>query len=134
MSIERHDSQAHAPTAPTAAEPSIAWLREVAAQTRADVPSAGQIWWRASILRRLEARDADAERARRPALWGQLVAVLTMLIGFTVPALLAITGRLPAATQLAERLVDFAVVPLTGAALLVPLACAFFVLRLLREP
>jgi hypothetical protein len=53
-----------------------AWLRQAAEQESVAVrgrrlPSAGHLWWKAQIIRRLVERDRMAERATRPVRWSQ---------------------------------------------------------------
>jgi hypothetical protein len=56
-------------------------LRELAAQSRppGPLPTAGQIWWRAEVVRRLSGNPG--EREIRPAVWAELVGVA---VAFTV--------------------------------------------------
>ena len=56
-------------------------LRELAAQSRppGTLPTAGQLWWRAEVVRRLGGNPG--EREIRPAVWAELVGVA---VAFTV--------------------------------------------------
>jgi hypothetical protein len=56
-------------------------LRELAAQSRppGTLPTAGQLWWRAEVVRRLSGNPG--EREIRPAVWAELVGVA---VAFTV--------------------------------------------------
>jgi hypothetical protein len=52
------------------------WLRRAAHQESLEargrrLPSAGHLWWKAQIIRKLVERDRMAERATRPARWSQ---------------------------------------------------------------
>lgn len=60
-------------------------LRELAARSRPSksLPAAGQLWWRAEVVRRLAGNGG--EREVRPALWGEIVGVaatVTVLLLF----------------------------------------------------
>ncbi|HKI06373.1 MAG TPA: hypothetical protein VKK31_30620 [Thermoanaerobaculia bacterium] len=63
-------------------------LRQLAAETRPPhpLPTAGQLWWRAEVVRRLVRKpDEEADRALRPAVWGGMAGVvfgLAMLLSF----------------------------------------------------
>jgi hypothetical protein len=63
-------------------------LRQLAAETRPPhpLPTAGQLWWRAEVIRRLvEKPDQAAGRELRPARWGEVTGItfaLVMLLGF----------------------------------------------------
>jgi hypothetical protein len=65
-------------------------LRELAARSRPpkSLPTAGQIWWRAEVVRRLSGNTG--EREVRPALWGEIAgiaaAVAVLLLFFTLEA------------------------------------------------
>jgi hypothetical protein len=52
-------------------DPVADWLHRIAEaeDPPPNLPTAGQIWWRAQILERLEEEDARARRAARPAVW-----------------------------------------------------------------
>ncbi len=98
-------------------------LRQLAAATRPPrpLPTAGQLWWRAEVVRRLVGKPGDeAGRELRPAVWGEIVGIacgLAALFGFfslQASALLEPLGR-----QIA--LGDLLPVALIG---LVPLATA----------
>jgi hypothetical protein len=68
-------------------------LRELAAETEpARLPTAGQVWWKAEILLRLEERQEAGERAARPAIWGQAAGLLTAGIGLTFGSSLLTAG------------------------------------------
>lgn len=77
-------------------------LRRLAAETRPPrpLPTAGQLWWRAEVVRRLvEKPDEEAGRQLRPAVWGETAGIalgLALLLGFLslqAPALLEHVGR-----------------------------------------
>jgi hypothetical protein len=100
-------------------------LRRLAAETRPPrpLPPAGQLWWRAEVVRRLIAKPEDeAARRLRPAVWGEMAGIvlgLAVLLGFLslqAPALLEPLGR-----RLAGG--DLLPVALLG---LLPLAAASF--------
>jgi hypothetical protein len=65
-------------------------LRKLAAESRPPktLPTAGQLWWRAEVARRLA--GPQGEREIRPAVWGQTVgivlAVLVLLLFFSLQA------------------------------------------------
>jgi hypothetical protein len=99
-------------------------LRKLAAETRPPhpLPTAGQLWWRAEVVRRLVRKpDEEAARALRPAAWGGMagivfgLAVLLRFFTLGAPALLESLGR-----QIAHG--DF--LPLAVFAGLAPLAAA----------
>lgn len=101
-------------------------LRQLAAETRPprSLPTAGQIWWRAEVVRRLiEKPDREARRILRPAVWGETVGIalgLAVLLGFfslQAPALLETLGRRITLGDLLP-LVLFGLVPLATASLL----------------
>ena len=53
-------------------------LSALARETRParPLPSAGQLWWRAEVVRKLlEPQESPAPEAMRPALWGEVVGV-----------------------------------------------------------
>ena len=73
-------------------------LRQLAAETRPPhpLPTAGQLWWRAEVARRLAGKtDGRVDRALRPATWGQRAGLAVLLVFFTLqaPALLDSLGR-----------------------------------------
>ena len=52
------------------------WLQQAADEDELDsrrrsLPTAGHLWWKAQIIRRLVERDRLAERVTRPARWSQ---------------------------------------------------------------
>ncbi|HEY7215414.1 MAG TPA: hypothetical protein VIC28_12340 [Thermoanaerobaculia bacterium] len=63
-------------------------LRQLAARTRSTrpLPTAGQLWWRAEVVRRLVAKpEEETARKLRPALWGERAGIalgLAVLLGF----------------------------------------------------
>lgn len=65
-------------------------LRELAAGSRpqSPMPTAGQLWWRAEVVRRLV--ETQGEREVRPAFWGEVVgivlAVLVLVVFFSFQA------------------------------------------------
>lgn len=81
-------------------------LRRLAQETRPShrLPEAGDIWWRAEIIRRWVARDDAAREAERPLLWGRALAFIL--------AFLAPVSLLAAAPPLVAVLVG-ALAPLT---------------------
>jgi len=73
-------------------------LRQLAAETRPPhpLPTAGQLWWRAEVGRRLAGKaDGRVDQALRPATWGQRAGLAVLLVFFTLqaPALLESLGR-----------------------------------------
>jgi hypothetical protein len=57
-------------------------LRELAASERpASPPTAGQLWWRAEVIRRLTAEHEAAEKAARPAAWGMVLCLVVAAAG-----------------------------------------------------
>lgn len=95
------------------------------------LPSAGQLWWRAEIVRKLlEQQGAADPKAIRPALWGEAagvafaVLVLTLFVGFEGAELL---GR---ATESASR---SGLLGIAAALALVPLAVLALLGLLVRE-
>lgn len=81
------DLRGHAEECPDCRE---AWavatrLRELAASERpAGLPTAGQIWWRAEVVRRLTADSEIAEQAARPAIWGMMLGLLVAAGGLVL--------------------------------------------------
>lgn len=76
-------------------------LAALARETRParPLPSAGQLWWRAEVLRKLrERQDAPDPEALRPALWGEAagvafaLAVLILFVSFEGAELLGRAG------------------------------------------
>lgn len=63
-------------------------LRRLAAETRPPrpLPTAGQLWWRAEVVRRLVGKpEEEVSRSLRPALWGEIAGIalgLLVLLGF----------------------------------------------------
>lgn len=97
------DLRGHAEECPDCRE---AWavaarLRELAtSEGPAGLPTAGQIWWRAEVVRRLTAESETAEQAARPAIWGMTLGLLmaagALVLGLTFGAGRLLTGLLPA--------------------------------------
>jgi len=58
-------------------------LRQLARETRPEKPlaSAGELWWRAEVIRRLVERENVMQEAERPLLWGQALGLLLILLG-----------------------------------------------------
>jgi hypothetical protein len=58
-------------------------LRRLARETRPERPlaSAGEIWWRAEVIRRLVERENAVQEAERPLLWGQILGLFLVLLG-----------------------------------------------------
>jgi hypothetical protein len=58
-------------------------LRQLARETRPEKPlaSAGELWWRAEVIRRLVSRESAAQEAEKPLLWGQAVGLLLVILG-----------------------------------------------------
>jgi hypothetical protein len=58
-------------------------LRQLARETRPDKPlaTAGELWWRAEIIRRLVSREKAVQEAERPLLWGKAVGLLLVIVG-----------------------------------------------------
>jgi hypothetical protein len=81
-------------------------LRRLAQETRPGhrLPTAGEIWWRAEIIRRWVAHEEAVREAERPLLWGRALA---FALAFLVPVSL-----LAAAPPLVAVLVG-ALAPLT---------------------
>lgn len=101
-------------------------MRRLAAETRPPrpLPTAGQLWWRAEVVRRLVAKpDREADRKLRPAVWGETAGValgLAVLLGFfslQTPALLEQLGRRIAVGDLLP-LALLGLVPLAAASLM----------------
>lgn len=98
-------------------------LRKLAAESRPPktLPTAGQLWWRAEVARRLA--GPQAEREIRPAVWGQTVgialAVLVLLLFFSLQAS-ALLGLLAGREGPAGTLLKMAVglLPLAALSLL----------------
>jgi hypothetical protein len=77
-------------------------LRRLAAETHPQrpLPSAGQLWWRAEVVRRLIGKpDEEVKRSLRPAVWGERAGVvggLAILLGYLslqAPSILELFGR-----------------------------------------
>lgn len=84
-------------------------LRELAAsEGPASLPGAGQIWWRAEVVRRLTAESERAERAARPAMWGMMLGLLAaaggVVLGLVFGAERLLAGALPASATAGELL------------------------------
>ena len=58
-------------------------LRQLARQTRPERPlaTAGELWWRAEVIRRLVSREKAVQEAERPLLWGQAAGLLLVILG-----------------------------------------------------
>jgi hypothetical protein len=58
-------------------------LRQLARETRPDKPlaTAGELWWRAEVIRRLVSREKAVQEAERPLLWGKAVGLLLVILG-----------------------------------------------------
>ena len=58
-------------------------LRQLAKQTRPIKPlaTAGELWWRAEVIRRLVSREKAVQEAERPLLWGQAAGLLLVILG-----------------------------------------------------
>jgi hypothetical protein len=58
-------------------------LRQLARETRPDKPlaTAGELWWRAEVIRRLVSREKAVQEAERPLLWGKAVGLLLVIVG-----------------------------------------------------
>jgi hypothetical protein len=82
-------------------------LLRLARETRAThrLPEAGELWWRAEIIRRWVAREDMVREAERPILWSRALAF--------VLALLAPVSLLVAAPPLMAVLAACALAPLT---------------------
>lgn len=82
-------------------------LARLPRETRAThrLPEAGELWWRAEIIRRWVAREDMAREAERPILWSRALAF--------VLALLAPVSLLVAAPPLMAVLAACALAPLT---------------------
>lgn len=87
-------------------------LRQLARETRPEKPlaSAGELWWRAEVIRRLVSREKAVQEAERPLLWGQALGLLLVIVGLLAffvsrePRFLAIllaTGLTPVTVLLA---------------------------------
>jgi hypothetical protein len=101
-------------------------LRRLAAETRPPrpLPTAGQLWWRAEVIRRLVGKpEEEVRRSLRPALWGEMaglalgLVVLLGFIGLQASDLLEPLGRRIAAGDL-RPLVLLGLLPLAAASLL----------------
>jgi len=87
-------------------------LRQLARETRPTQPlaTAGELWWRAEVIRRLVSREKSVQEAERPLLWGQALGLLLVIVGLLAffvtrePRFLAIllaTGLTPVTVLLA---------------------------------
>jgi hypothetical protein len=58
-------------------------LRQLARETRPEKPlaTAGELWWRAEVIRRLVSREKAVQEAERPLLWGKAVGLLLVIVG-----------------------------------------------------
>lgn len=82
-------------------------LRQLARETRPPrrLPEAGDLWWRAEIIRRWVEREDAVREAERPLLWSRVIAFILVLL---TPVSLA-----AAAPPLVAILVAGALAPLT---------------------
>ena len=81
-------------------------LRQLARETRPHrLPEAGELWWRAEIIRRWVEREDAVREAERPLLWSRVIAFILILL--TPVSLVA------AAPPLVAVLVAGALAPLT---------------------
>ncbi|HEX7185725.1 MAG TPA: hypothetical protein VF756_28125 [Thermoanaerobaculia bacterium] len=96
-------------------------LRALAAETLPPrpLPTAGAIWWRAEIIRKLTATQEAATRAAKPARWGGLAGLLAAV---ATPLLLLPLQDGPLGLPL-----------LLGFALTVPPIAVLLALELLRQ-
>jgi hypothetical protein len=106
-------------------------LRELAAAERPGLPTAGQIWWRAEVVRRLTAESEIAERAARPAVWGMLLGLLVAAGGLVLSLVFGaerlLAGLLPASGAPVDLL------PIAFVLGLIPLVLLFLVGLLVQE-
>jgi hypothetical protein len=94
-------SEALPPDEPDEALQVAGALRKLAAETRPPrpLPAAGQLWWRAEVVRRLVEKQEVAERELRPAIWSELagvvlaVAVLLLFFGLQASSFLSALGQ-----------------------------------------
>ena len=58
-------------------------LRQLARETRPEKPlaTAGELWWRAEVIRRLVSREKAVQEAERPLLWGKALGLLLVILG-----------------------------------------------------
>lgn len=96
--------EAHAESCPDCRETLrlSGWLRSaVARQEPPRLPTAGQLWWKALILRRLADPDPRIESATRPARWGMGIGgvaacvILVLSLAFVLGRMRAIVAGLP---------------------------------------
>ncbi len=109
-------------------------LQRLAAGDQPRLPSAGQIWWKAEIIRRLTERDEQIRKATRPILWGQAIGLVVLGVTFLLAVLWA--PQLHAGSSgwllgglLGELMTGNAWLPVTLAPLLGLVALIFFILR-----
>ncbi|MCP4654625.1 MAG: hypothetical protein GY856_04305 [bacterium] len=113
-------------------------LRRLAAGDQPRLPSAGQIWWKAEIIRQLTERDEQIRKATRPILWGQAIGLVVLGAAFLLAVLWA--PQLDAGSSgwllggpLGELMTGSAWLPVILGAVLAPLlglvALIFFILR-----
>ncbi len=57
-------------------------LRQLARETRPEKPlaTAGELWWRAEVIRRLVSREKAVQEAEKPLLWGKAVGLLLVIL------------------------------------------------------
>lgn len=58
-------------------------LRQLARETRPPKPlaTAGELWWRAEVIRRLVSREKAVQEAERPLLWGKALGLFLVILG-----------------------------------------------------
>lgn len=87
-------------------------LRGLAAETEPPrLPTPGQIWWKAEVLRRLEERQQAADRAASPARWAQTAGLITGGIGLATMAVLGVGSPLILAAGLPLAVAGFLLAP-----------------------
>lgn len=99
-------------------------LRELAAQSRpkGSLPTAGQLWWRAEVVRRLGGNPG--EREVRPAVWAELVGVavaftvLLLFVTLQASSLLGLLGGQEAVDGVLTKLLVVGLLPLAVAGLM----------------
>lgn len=99
-------------------------LRELAALSRptGPLPTAGQLWWRAEVIRRLSGNPG--EREVRPAVWAELLgiaaafAVLLLFVTLQASSLLGILGGRETLDGALVKLLAVTLLPLAVAGLM----------------
>ncbi len=99
-------------------------LRELAALSRptGPLPTAGQLWWRAEVVRRLAGNPG--EREIRPAVWTELVGiavaftVLLLFVTLQASSLLGLLGGRGAPDSILVKLMVVGLLPLAVAGLM----------------